>query len=73
MPKRAQVTVGDLIAALKSVDPKTIVIMSRDTEGNGHSPFSGYSEGKFLVTGRRGEYSEEDNAPGVACVCLWPE
>lgn len=31
---------GELIAVLSEVHPETIVVMSRDSEGNGYSPLS---------------------------------
>jgi hypothetical protein len=39
--------VKKLIELLKSVDPERIVVLSRDSEGNGYNEVSGYAEMLF--------------------------
>ncbi len=40
--------VGELIEALKDIDPEREVIMSSDTEGNNYSPLSGWWDGIYM-------------------------
>lgn len=40
-------TVGELIECLKTLDQNRIVVMSKDGEGNGYSPLSGFYEGAY--------------------------
>jgi hypothetical protein len=40
--------VRELIEELKKVDPEREVIMSRDSEGNGHTPLCGFWEGSYV-------------------------
>lgn len=40
-------TVGELIAKLKEIDPNRIVIMAKDAEGNGYSPLSDFWIGAY--------------------------
>lgn len=72
---------------LKGEDPDALVIMQRDAEGNGYSPFSGYWRGAYEAeTTWRGHagiaslteelreqgYSEDDVVRGHKAVVLKP-
>lgn len=80
--------IKELMELLKGFDPDTIVVMSKDAEGNGYSPlteissgdnyvaensWSGYVGPPELTDELRDEgYSEEDIVDGVPCIVLWP-
>jgi len=76
-------TVQELIAKLQQCDPTDIVVLSRDSEGNGYS--TAYSIAPMMFN--EGEvryreltpalieqgYEEEDvSTEGTPCVVLWP-
>ena len=80
-------TVSELIALLKKEDPERIVIMAKDTEGNGYSPLYGMWSGAYLAeTAWYGEagietltqtdidegYTKEDVIDGVPAIVLVP-
>lgn len=70
------ITVGELIELLKTVDPKMLVALSCDSEGNGFSPIPDqlfYSTG--YIENRLGDVDYEDEAFGpntVPAIILWP-
>lgn len=41
--------VRELMDMLANVDPETLVVMSKDGEGNGHSPLSDLSNGVYIA------------------------
>ena len=69
-PTYSYVTVKDLIEALQACDHNAMICMSSDAEGNRYSPLSGVGGGKYNAKER--DYSDEDDAEGVPCVCFWP-
>ena len=80
--------VKDFIKLLQKEDPDRVVVMSRDAEGNGISPFSDLSTCAYVAeTTWYGEigleelteenkeqgFSEEDvKHDGEKAICLWP-
>lgn len=69
---RKATTVGELIEALKALPPETLVVQSRDEEGNGFLPLAGVGECRYLPQQDMLTPTEE-NAPGSRlAVCLWP-
>jgi hypothetical protein len=79
--------VKDLIKALKKVDPNRIVVMSKDSEGNSHSPLAyimtcAYSPDstysgqigleKLTPEDKKLGYTEEDLVKGNPAICLYP-
>lgn len=80
-------TVAELIKELKKLPPKTLVVQSKDSEGNGFSPVADVSLGRYEAestwNGQFGldklteelksqGYSEEDVPNGPLAVCIWP-
>jgi len=80
-------TVRELIALLKKKNPERIVIMAKDTEGNGYSPLHGMWSGAYLAettwSGEAGietltqtdideRYTKEDVIDGVPAIVLVP-
>lgn len=43
-------TVRELIAALQDYPPDTLVVLSEDSEGNGHSPLHQAADGTYVPT-----------------------
>ena len=76
------VTVAQLIKQLSKLDPKAVVILQRDSEGNGFSPLVGAEAAKYRAENKwSGEVphpddledmDEEDKKGLVDCVVLWP-
>lgn len=78
--------VKDLIEQLAKLDPEAVVIMQRDSEGNGYAPCSG-AEGNGAWDDDEGEYgyavltdelrqqgyAEEDTVRGQPAVVIWPK
>lgn len=79
--------VRELIEQLQKQDPEAIVVLQRDSEGNGFSPLSGLYFGAYEAettwSGNFGPheltesmvkagYSEEDVVHGVSAVALHP-
>ena len=78
-------TVNELIELLQTFDPRALVIMQRDPEGNGYSPLSGAEDnGAWDQEGREYGYAEltpdleeqgfsqEDCIQGQPAVVLYP-
>lgn len=81
-------TVKDLIEALQKVDQTRIVILQKDSEGNGYSPLSGIDDNAMYEaeTTYSGEvrihhltdalikqgFSDEDVGDGQPCLVLYP-
>jgi len=79
-------TVAELIEELKQHDPNRLVVMARDTEGNGYSPlydtlytgaycksFGEFGLEKLTDEDKRRGYTEEDvYEDGVPALCLYP-
>ena len=67
-------TVKELIEELQEYDPDTVVVLSRDPEGNGYSPSQSlaaglYSDGEYYANLK--EYGFKHEEP-QACVSIWP-
>ena len=78
-------TVAELREYLADLNPDTLVVMSRDPEGNGYSPLHNidtcvYDNDEFAVWYleltddlRKRGYGEDDVFPnGVPAVAMWP-
>ncbi|CAB4122565.1 hypothetical protein UFOVP29_37 [uncultured Caudovirales phage] len=78
-------TVEELISQLSRLDPRALVILQRDPEGNGYSPLSGtegngswdndereYGYAQLTPELEKRGYAEEDCIEGVPAVVLWP-
>ncbi len=73
-------TVAELIAELKECHPDSIVILQKDSEGNGYSPLSGLDDLAVYVADNdyRGEVRTQNDIikgygiGGVPCVVLYP-
>jgi len=80
-------TVKELIEQLSEMDPDRIVIVSKDSEGNGYSPLCDVATAVYIAeTTWSGEigleelteediqqgYDEEDVKEGEPAVVLWP-
>lgn len=63
--------VKDLIETLSTLHPETLVVLSRDSEGNSYSPMSqSYSLECYRAENSwRGDIDVEDSVP---CVVLYP-
>ncbi len=78
-------TVKELKEQLDKFDDNTIVILSRDSEGNSYSPILTVEDGMSYRDGEIGitELTEEDEENGYAeedvmrdgekCIVLWPK
>jgi|AGTN01.3.fsa_nt_gi hypothetical protein len=80
-------TVGELVEALSKEDPSRLVVMSRDSEGNGYSPLSHFWTGAYRAEttwygdmglealtekDRQSGFGEEDVIEGVPALVLKP-
>lgn len=80
-------TVRELIEFLQTEDPRRLVIIAKDAEGNGHSPLSSYWTGAYAADStwsgevgleeltkedKEAGYSEEDIIKGVPALILAP-
>ncbi len=68
-------TVRELIDALAKLDQDRVVILQKDSEGNGYSPLGGFDSARYLPDSTySGEvFSEEDGGDlAVRCVVLFP-
>jgi hypothetical protein len=75
--------VRELIEELSKMDGGAIVVLSKDTEGNGYSPLSSIVPGEYQEQSSwSGEFFELDtigddnyfqpDEDSVEAVCLWP-
>lgn len=79
--------VRELIEQLQREDPEAVVILQRDSEGNGYSPLSGTDTGNYEATTKwsgnfgpheltvamvKAGYSEKDVVHGERAVVLCP-
>lgn len=73
--------VKELAELLTGLDPEAEVVMSRDAEGNGHSPLADYSDQYHYVPestwhgwlwGHEDEEGDEKPEGAIKCVVLWP-
>lgn len=77
--------VKELLKLLKNANPDALVVLSRDSEGNGYSEMGGYSDEynfdeenaeiglkKLTPALKKQGYSEEDLKDGTDAVVLWP-
>lgn len=83
MAQSAPITAGSLIESLKQVSPDTIIVVSKDAEGNSYrQPYSvstdyNYDSGEVGLRQLTEEdlekgYTDEDvMTNGKPCVCLW--
>lgn len=80
-------TVKELIEVLKEEDPKRIVVMSKDSEGNNFSPLSSFSLNIYKAETtwygdigleeltpelRKAGYEEDDVISGEKALVFWP-
>jgi len=77
-------TVKELIETLSELPEDSVVILQKDSEGNGYSPLAGLEAAKYIpgttCNGEvpcnedieSGELEEEDVAKMLDCVVLWP-
>ncbi len=70
-------TVGQLKAALADISDDTIVVLSKDAEGNGYDTLYSVETGHNFSEGEIGYAEGGDNDPedcldGTPCVVLWP-
>jgi len=77
-------TVAELIDALKDLPQEALVILARDSEGNGFQLIDDIGTGRwesedesFLLgeltdEARAAGYTEEDVGKGPVAICLWP-
>lgn len=71
-------TVKDLIEQLQDLPQTHEVVMSKDAEGNSHSPVAELAEGVYVAdsTWSGDYYSTQDAADeeinGKPVICLWP-
>ena len=85
--RECMTTVKELIALLQKEDPERVVVLSKDGEGNGFSPFSDFGHGAYepdsTYSGELGiekltdklkeqGYTEEDVCDGIPALVLWP-
>lgn len=75
--------VKELIELLQELPEDSVVVLSKDGEGNSYSPWSGYSTGVYwpestwegsFITSDDGEYYDDalEEPSVVPCVVLWP-
>ena len=65
--------VGELIEKLQQVDPATLVILQKDSEGNGFSPLADVDPGFYeAATTWMGEVYEYKQGESVPCLVLSP-
>jgi hypothetical protein len=63
--------VKELVAMLAKTDPESLVILSKDEEGNGYLPVSNIEEARFTRKwGNEGEIAY--NGSGEKAVVIWP-
>ena len=73
------VTVKKLISILEKLDPKAVVILSADPEGNGFSPASKdysigmYGDWEFMTDSDIAEDPSLKPARAKPAIVLWPE
>lgn len=67
-------TVSELIAELSKLPGDSLVVMSKDAEGNNYSPFDEVNECHYEAESTwSGECWREDDDEGpFGAVCLWP-
>lgn len=61
--------VDQLLAILRNCDPKALVVLAADTEGNRFSPLYGWGETKY----HDGDICDDGPKEHQNAVCLWPE
>lgn len=79
-------TIAELIAELQGFDPDTMIIQSKDAEGNSFSPLSGIAYGWYFPENEdSGDWKHDgaENDPeyewdgpresDTRAICLWPE
>lgn len=70
-------TVAELIEQLQLQDPRSVVVMAHDAEGNGYSRLDEIEAGIYLDWDAE-FYSETDqagyfdNKTSLPAICLWP-
>jgi hypothetical protein len=66
-------TVRDLINWLETVEDKSrIVILQKDSEGNGYSPASGVDQSFYEAETTWNGFVDDDNVKAKPCIVLWP-
>lgn len=74
--QRNEWTVHDLIAYLQTLNQDALVVMSKDSEGNGYSPLRTVDEDRYINDTSYSGYvlhGDTDTAnESRACVALWP-
>jgi hypothetical protein len=75
------ITVEQLIQQLQKLSPKAVVILQKDSEGNGYSSAVGVEQTKYLTDegdisipheDDLAEWSEKDKKSLKDCVVIWP-
>jgi len=67
-------TVQQLIKQLQKLPPRSLVVMSKDSEGNSFSPLSALGTCKYIAENDwSGDIvADEDEEDGKSAICLWP-
>ena len=66
-------TVKQLRELLKKLPDDQLVVLSKDSEGNGFSPMSeNYSDGFYSGRSWCGEFSNEKSKGAKKAICFWP-
>lgn len=74
--------VKELIETLSKLDPETLVVLQKDSEGNGYSPAAGMEEAVYFACNKwcgecphpedLKDMDEEELSKGQKAVVLWP-
>lgn len=67
--------VSEFIELLQKLPQESLVVMSKDAEGNSYSPFYGTTQGSYLKENSwSGEvfFSEDRPKNTESCIVLWP-
>lgn len=78
MEQAGPLTAGILRSLLADLPDDTLVVLSKDAEGNGFSPLDGYGIDRYVAESTYSGYlvdveTEPDPLPdSVPCLVLWP-
>ncbi len=69
--------VSEMIEMLEALDSDALVVLSKDSEGNGFSPVTDVDPSHYIPFNKwSGDVIDtddvDDHPDAVACVCLWP-
>jgi hypothetical protein len=67
-------TVQQLIKHLQKMPPRSLVVMSKDSEGNDFTPLAALGTCKYIEANSWSGtiVSDEDEEDGKSSICLWP-